>query len=64
MFERLGAGVMARIAGRARRPGRAAEDYEAALAPMYAWIHAIAQRGRPRSAAARLHGGSVGAGGR
>ncbi len=45
MFERLGAGAMARIVGeRDRRPERA-EDYEAALAPMYAWIHAIAQTG-------------------
>jgi hypothetical protein len=47
MFERLGAGVMARIgagdgAGDSAGPGRA-EDYEATLAPIYAWIHAVAQ---------------------
>jgi len=44
-FERVGAGAMARLL---RRPlGRAAraEDYEALLAPLYAWLHATAQRG-------------------
>jgi hypothetical protein len=43
MFERLGAGVMARVVrDSADGPGRA-EDYEAVLAPIYAWIHAVAQ---------------------
>src|SRR5690242_3709456 len=43
MFERLGAGVMARLArDPAEGPARA-EDYEAVLAPIYAWIHAVAQ---------------------
>lgn len=47
MFERLGAGAMARIVGEpAGGPGRA-EDYEAILSPIYAWIHAIAQYGGP-----------------
>lgn len=45
MFERLGAGAMARIAARGRPPVRI-EDYEAVLGPMYAWIHALAQGGR------------------
>ncbi len=45
MFERLGAGAMARIVHEpAGGPGRA-EDYEAILTPIYAWIHAIAQYG-------------------
>jgi len=47
MFERLGAGAMARIVGEPPGgPGRA-EDYEAILAPIYAWVHAIAQYGGP-----------------
>jgi hypothetical protein len=45
MLERLGAGAMARIVREpSGGPGRA-EDYEATLAPIYAWIHAIAQAG-------------------
>jgi hypothetical protein len=45
MFERLGAGAMARIAG--ERPGgpQSSEDYEAILNPMYAWLDALAQTG-------------------
>jgi len=43
MFERLGAGAMVRVLGEpSGGPGRA-EDYEATLAPLYAWIHAVAQ---------------------
>jgi hypothetical protein len=43
-FERLAAGTMARFfAG--RPAGRAApDDYEAVLAPLYGWLHALAQR--------------------
>ena len=43
MFERLGAGAMVRLIG--ERPGgpARAEDYEATLAPLYAWIHVVAQ---------------------
>jgi hypothetical protein len=49
LLERLGAGAMARIVGDG--DPRDAEAYEAVLAPIYAWIHALAQRpGRPRSA--------------
>ena len=53
ILERLGAG--ADRAGRRRARGRArrrAEDYEAALAPMYAWIDAVAQSGGLRGWAA------------
>jgi hypothetical protein len=45
MLERLGAGAMALIVGQREREPSRAEDYEAALAPLYAWIHAIAQTG-------------------
>jgi hypothetical protein len=43
MFERLGAGVMARLARDSAEGPARAEDYEAVLAPIYAWIHAVAQ---------------------
>ncbi len=48
MFERLGAGAMARIVREPAAGPRRAEDYEAVLAPIYAWIHAIARDGGPR----------------
>jgi hypothetical protein len=51
MFERLGAGVMARIVREAPGGPTRVEDYEAALAPMYAWIDALAQTGRGRDGA-------------
>jgi hypothetical protein len=57
-LERLGAGVMTRIAGRPADRFHAAEDYEAVLAPIYAWIHAMAQR-IPPERSGNLHGGSV-----
>jgi predicted phosphodiesterase len=57
-IERLAAGVMARIAGLADGGPASAEDYEAALAPLYAWIHATAQRIDPERGGT-LHGGSV-----
>ena len=47
MFERLGAGAMARIVGEPAQGPARAEDYEAILSPLYAWIHAIAQYGGP-----------------
>jgi hypothetical protein len=43
MFERVGAGAMARIVREPAGGPRRAEDYEAALAPIYAWLDAIAQ---------------------
>jgi hypothetical protein len=54
ILERLGAGVMARVISQdgARRR---AEDYEAALGPMYAWIDAVAEQG----GLGRRAGGSV-----
>jgi hypothetical protein len=48
MFERLGAGAMARLAGEGEGGPQLAEDYEAVLGPMYAWLDAIAQTGGPR----------------
>ena len=53
MFERLGAGAMARLTGEGAGGPHSAEDYEAILGPMYAWLDAIAQTGGPR-----LGGGS------
>jgi hypothetical protein len=47
MVERLGAGAMARIVHEPPGGPASAEDYEATLAPVYAWIHAIAQSGGP-----------------
>ena len=54
-FERLGAGIMGRLVGAVPDTARP-EDYEAALAPLYAWMHAMAERSeggrrRPPSAA-------------
>jgi hypothetical protein len=43
MFERLGAGAMARLMRDSIDGPARAEDYEAVLAPIYAWIHAVAQ---------------------
>jgi predicted phosphodiesterase len=45
MLERLGAGVMARLVR--DRGLSSAEDYERVLAPIYAWINAVAQWGGP-----------------
>jgi hypothetical protein len=47
MFERLAAGAMARIVREPPVGPRRAEEYEAVLAPVYAWIHAMAQNGGP-----------------
>lgn len=57
-LERLGAGVMRRIVGADGATAGTAEDYEMTLAPMYAWIHAIAQRADP-DRSGMLGGGSV-----
>ncbi|MDQ6744809.1 MAG: hypothetical protein M3Z27_02135 [Actinomycetota bacterium] len=60
MLERLAAGVMARVIGEpAAGPGRI-EDYEAVLAPVYAWIHAVAQAAGPKLGRG-ASGGSAGA---
>jgi hypothetical protein len=43
-FERLGAGIMGRLVGTVPETEARPEDYEAALAPLYAWMHAMAER--------------------
>ena len=48
MLERLGAGAMALGVGQRGYSPVLAEDYEAVLAPLYAWIHAVAQSGGPK----------------
>ena len=58
MFERLGAGAMAKVIREPPQGPRRAEDYEATLAPMYAWLHAIAQAGGPKLGESS-HGPSV-----
>jgi Calcineurin-like phosphoesterase len=45
IVERLGAGLTVRLTGEPEGGPARAEDYEAALAPMYAWIDAVAQMG-------------------
>jgi hypothetical protein len=45
IVERVGAGLVVRLAGEPAGGPRRAEDYEAALAPMYAWIDTVAQAG-------------------
>ena len=41
-FERLAAGGMARVVGKLPESGATAEDFEAGLAPMYAWLDTLA----------------------
>ena len=57
-LERLAAGVMGRVVGLTDGRPAATEDYEAALAPIYAWIHALAQRTDPQRGSS-LHDGSL-----
>jgi hypothetical protein len=45
IIERLGAGLTLRVSGEPDGGPARAEDYEAALAPMYAWIDTLAQYG-------------------
>ena len=45
IIERLGAGLTVRVTGEPAGGPARAEDYEAALAPMYAWVDAVAQSG-------------------
>jgi hypothetical protein len=44
-FERLAAGAMARWAVSLPGEGASPDDYEAVLSPLYAWMHALTQRG-------------------
>ena len=43
-FERLAAGAMARWVVRLPESGARPDDYEAALAPLYAFLHQLTQR--------------------
>jgi hypothetical protein len=43
-FERIFAGFMTRYVVSLPREGASPDDYEAALAPLYAWMHALTQR--------------------
>jgi hypothetical protein len=52
-FERLATGAMNRIVGRLPAAGATPDDFEAGLAPLYAWMHAVAQTKQPGWAAAR-----------
>ena len=49
-FERLAAGAMARWVVTCPSDGATPDDYEAVLAPLYACMHALAQRSRARRA--------------
>ncbi|MDP9399799.1 MAG: metallophosphoesterase family protein, partial [Actinomycetota bacterium] len=55
-FERLAAGLMARLVGGVPEPEATPDDYEAVLAPIYAWIQATAQRAAPGQPAAGAGG--------
>ena len=55
-FERLGAGVMARVIGRPVGDAATPEDYEAVLAPLYAWLHVIARHTRSSFGVERQQG--------
>jgi hypothetical protein len=57
-LERIAAGVMARIVALPDGGPQSIEHYEAALAPIYAWIDAVAQRVGP-GVGGTLHGSSV-----
>jgi hypothetical protein len=57
-IERLGAGAMRRIVAAPHAGPAAAEDYEAILTPIYAWLHAVAQGAVPGRGSG-LQGGSV-----
>ncbi len=56
-FERIGAGIMGRLVG-ALPDSATPDDYEAALAPLYAWMDTLAERAPETRGATR---GSVGA---
>ena len=51
-FERIVAGVMARVSGRRAAAAVTPDEYERILAPIYAWIHSLAQRSRRGSSGA------------
>lgn len=51
-FERLAVGAMARWAVNMPAAGARPDDYEAALAPIYAWMHQLTQRSEHATASA------------
>jgi hypothetical protein len=57
-FERIATGLMRRIVGQLPDGGATPDDYEAALAPLYAWIHSVSQHARGDVGGA-AHGASV-----
>lgn len=57
-LERIASGVMGRMVGELPDPATP-DDYEARLAPIYAWIHASAQRAAPQRRAAGGGGAAV-----
>jgi hypothetical protein len=54
-FERLAAGAMARWIVRLPEAGATPDDYEAVLAPIYAWMHALTQRSERAVMSAGAH---------
>ncbi len=48
LFERISAGGMARVIGEPPAGPASVDDYEAILAPMYAWVDAVAEHGGAR----------------
>lgn len=59
-FERIGAGLMARLHGAPPERGATPDDYEAVLAPIYAWIEEAAEHARDgRRAAGAGRSGAV-----
>jgi hypothetical protein len=62
MFERLGAGAMARLLGKPATAAASSEDYETVLGPIYAWLHATAQHGTPARNRSRADGSGSGEG--
>ena len=53
-FERLGAGAMRRLTG--QRELASADDHEAVLGPLYAWLHVVARNTRTGFGAERQRG--------
>lgn len=48
-FERMSAGAMAHVTGRKAEDADCVDDYEAVLAPMYAWSYGVAQQAGDRA---------------
>ncbi len=52
-FERLAAGIMRCVEGEVPERGAGPDDYERILAPLYAWLHAVAQAHPPERGVAK-----------